>query len=242
MEKEYKIKQGETLSLIAKKLGIKLSDIIAANPGINPDKISIGQVIQLPQSTPRKVNFEEYMADKTYGGNRKRPMNISAMEQFQDSLIARGFAEPQRLAILGTAAQEMNERGAATVGVGGNGYLGLSSSRMPVELLDDSEEGRGKQINHVLEDLTHVYTGTHPQAGNWSDGGEGGPVLLTGKDAYNKFWNATSPKNAAIILNKGYIRPRDGVSAWNNRASVAEGMARHLYAKGGQLNYYKFFK
>lgn len=164
------------------------------------------------------------MADKISGGNRNRPMNIPAMEQFQDSLIARGFDEPQRLALLGTSAQEMDSRGAATIGVGGNGYLGLSSSRMPIELLDDTPEGRGKQIHYVLEDLTHVYTGTHPQAGNWSDGKSGGPVLISGQDAYNKFWAAKTPKEATIILNKGYIRPRDRQDAWNNRASVAIGM------------------
>lgn len=51
---------------------------------------------------------------------------------------------------------------------------------MPIELLDDSPEGRGEQIHYILEDLTHVYTGTHPQAGNWSDGKSGGPVLMSG--------------------------------------------------------------
>lgn len=242
MEKEYIVSQGETLGQIARKLGIPMQEIVLANPGLNPDRINVGQVLQLPQQSPKKVNFSAYMADKEIGGNRNRPLNISAIEQFQDSLIARNFDEPQRLALLGTAAQEMDSRGAATIGVGGNGYLGLSSARMPVELLDDSPEGRGKQIHYILEDLTHVYTGTHSQAGNWSDGKSGGPVLKSGQDAYNKFWSAKTPEEATVILNKGYIRPRDRQSAWNNRASVAVGMQKYLYKSGGKLNYYKFFK
>lgn len=157
-------------------------------------------------------------------------------------MIARNFDEPQRLAILGTSAQEMDERGAASVGIGGNGYLGLSELRMPIELLDDTPEGRGKQIHHILEDITHVYTGTHPQAGNWSDGGKGGPILMSGKEAYDKFWNATDPTEATIILNKSYIRPAGRIDAWKNRASVAEGMKLHLKKSGGILNYFNYIQ
>ncbi len=46
--KTYTIQKGDTLWAIAKKLGISLQDLIKANPGINPDILYPGQVINLP--------------------------------------------------------------------------------------------------------------------------------------------------------------------------------------------------
>lgn len=47
----YKIKKGETLSQIAKKKGITLQSILAANPNIkNANKIRVGQTIQMPDT------------------------------------------------------------------------------------------------------------------------------------------------------------------------------------------------
>lgn len=245
----YTVQAGDVLSKIAQKHGTTVEDIVALNKGLNPDKIAVGQVLKMPsattsttapnksnQSLVRKVDFNAYMADKVNGGNRNRPMNIPAMEQLQDSLIARSYNEPQRLAILATAAQEMGSAGAASKGVGGNGYLGLSKERMPISYLSDTPEGRGKQIHYVLTDLNNVYTGTHPQAGNWNDGGSGGPKIISGKDGFNQFWNAGTPKEATQILNKSYIRPAGGLDSWNNRASVAEGMQKHMKANGGYLD------
>ncbi len=48
MTKSYKIEAGDTLSTIAAKHGISLEAIRAANPGINPTKLQIGQIINLP--------------------------------------------------------------------------------------------------------------------------------------------------------------------------------------------------
>jgi len=46
--KTYTIKAGDTLWSIAKGLGLSLSDLIKANPTINPNIIYPGQVINLP--------------------------------------------------------------------------------------------------------------------------------------------------------------------------------------------------
>ena len=104
-----------------------------------------GQVVSdnKTQTKPelKRVDIQEWFNTE---GNRGRAVNIPAMEQLQDSLIARGWGMPQRLAIMATAAQEMDKNGAASRGVGGNGYLGYSESRMPVDLLDDTPQGRAK--------------------------------------------------------------------------------------------------
>lgn len=48
----YKIKAGDTLSKIAKRNGISLAQLLKANPQItNPDKIQVGQVVNLPDTS-----------------------------------------------------------------------------------------------------------------------------------------------------------------------------------------------
>ncbi len=46
---EYVIQPGDTLGNIARAFGLTLEAIIAANPGIDPNWLAVGQVIQLPQ-------------------------------------------------------------------------------------------------------------------------------------------------------------------------------------------------
>ena len=44
----YTVKSGDTISGIAARYGLRWQDVIAVNPGIMPNRIQIGQVIQLP--------------------------------------------------------------------------------------------------------------------------------------------------------------------------------------------------
>lgn len=44
----YTIKNGDTLSVISKRNNVKMSAILAANPGLNPNKIYAGKKINLP--------------------------------------------------------------------------------------------------------------------------------------------------------------------------------------------------
>jgi hypothetical protein len=63
----------------------------------------------------------------------------------------------------------MDKRGAATVGKGGNGYLGLDKKRMSTSLLDDSPQGRGEQIYYILNDLENMHKD------NWTSGNDEEP-------------------------------------------------------------------
>ena len=50
----YIIKSGDTLSKVAKRFGVTLEELLAANPDIkNPDKIAIGQQIVIPMPARR---------------------------------------------------------------------------------------------------------------------------------------------------------------------------------------------
>jgi LysM repeat protein len=42
------VQSGETPSSIARKYGIKLETLMAANPGLNPTRLRIGQTLNIP--------------------------------------------------------------------------------------------------------------------------------------------------------------------------------------------------
>jgi LysM repeat protein len=44
----YTISKGDTISGVALRYGLRWQDVVAVNPGISPNKVRIGQVIQLP--------------------------------------------------------------------------------------------------------------------------------------------------------------------------------------------------
>lgn len=48
----YTIKAGDTFFAIARTFGISLDALIAANPGVDPDRLFIGQVICVPSAAP----------------------------------------------------------------------------------------------------------------------------------------------------------------------------------------------
>lgn len=116
------------------------------------------------------------------------------------------------MAILGTSMQEGSP---GSKGVGGNGYLGLSSKRMPITYLGNTPEKRAEQITYILNDLETIHSD------NWLNGGSGGIRINSGKDGYNMFWNTNDVDSATQILNKSYVRPRDRKAAWDNRSKVA---------------------
>ena len=48
--RSHKVQAGETPSAIAKKYGIKLDALMAANPRLNPNRMQVGQVLNIPAS------------------------------------------------------------------------------------------------------------------------------------------------------------------------------------------------
>jgi LysM repeat protein len=45
----HTIAAGETMAAIARKSGVSLTSLQAANPGVTPKKLHVGQVLNLPQ-------------------------------------------------------------------------------------------------------------------------------------------------------------------------------------------------
>jgi murein DD-endopeptidase MepM/ murein hydrolase activator NlpD len=44
----YKIRPGDTLAAIAARNGLRLGDVVAANPGLDPDRVRVGQQVRIP--------------------------------------------------------------------------------------------------------------------------------------------------------------------------------------------------
>ncbi|HYM14623.1 MAG TPA: LysM peptidoglycan-binding domain-containing protein [Dehalococcoidia bacterium] len=50
-QSSYTIKSGDTLAGIAAKFGVSLADLRAANPGIDPARLTVGAAVKLPPQT-----------------------------------------------------------------------------------------------------------------------------------------------------------------------------------------------
>jgi len=46
---EHRISRGETLSVVASAYGVRLTDLQAANPGLNPRRLQVGQAVVIPR-------------------------------------------------------------------------------------------------------------------------------------------------------------------------------------------------
>jgi LysM repeat protein len=51
----YAVRRGDTLTSIAKFFGISTAAVLAANPGINADRLTEGQVLQIPPTPPPQL-------------------------------------------------------------------------------------------------------------------------------------------------------------------------------------------
>ncbi|MFZ5649659.1 MAG: LysM peptidoglycan-binding domain-containing M23 family metallopeptidase [Bacillota bacterium] len=57
----YQVKDGDTLWGIASRLGVPVDKLIAANPGFNPDRLGLGDVLSLERAEPL-INVETILA------------------------------------------------------------------------------------------------------------------------------------------------------------------------------------
>ena len=62
---EYEVVRGDTMSGIAKKHGVKLGDIVKANPDVNPNRIQIGMKLQVPAEPTQSAESTSTTATTT---------------------------------------------------------------------------------------------------------------------------------------------------------------------------------
>jgi LysM repeat protein len=103
----YVVRRGETMRIIANRIGVPLWDLVAANPQIrNPNMIYAGQVICLPSYTGQSTyqHAGQYWGQAGYHGDKhdghkgyhKKPTNLYTIER-RETLkdIARKFDTTQ---------------------------------------------------------------------------------------------------------------------------------------------------
>jgi LysM repeat protein len=73
----YTIVRGDTISGVAASYGLRWQDVVAVNPGISPNKIRVGQVIQLPGQVDlsKKVAVKKVTAPKSTAPKTSAPKN-----------------------------------------------------------------------------------------------------------------------------------------------------------------------
>lgn len=164
----------------------------------------------------KRVDFD------TYEPLYDRGFIPANMNQLQDSLINRGYNDPQRLAILASVLHETGGDPTAKNGIY-KGMIQWGPDRYP------SSDDVGVQIHELIETSNNVKTP------NWSDGGGGVPYTKTAKSGFDSFWNSDNAYDATLYYNKGYVRPKEE-RARINRAKEAEHMSKHLKSLGGSLH------
>ena len=74
----HTVKRGEYLSSISKKYNVKMSAIVAANPGLNPDRVRIGQKLNIPGTSAPKSDVMLAAAPAPAAGVAPEAANTSA--------------------------------------------------------------------------------------------------------------------------------------------------------------------
>lgn len=95
----YTIQPGDTLNTIANRLEVSLSRIIAANPGINPNYLSVGQVICIPACPPNHLSKIIQPGDTLYKIAQTYNVSIASILESNPSVDPRYLRVGQRICI-----------------------------------------------------------------------------------------------------------------------------------------------
>ncbi|HIT69067.1 MAG TPA: LysM peptidoglycan-binding domain-containing protein [Candidatus Aphodomonas merdavium] len=100
----YTIRRGDSFYLIAQRFDIPLADLLAANPGVDPARLLVGQVICVPvraeEACPSGYSVHTVMRGQTFV-DLQVLYNISfaALEQANPNVDIRNLQEGQQLCI-----------------------------------------------------------------------------------------------------------------------------------------------
>ncbi len=133
----YKVKAGDNLSKVAKRNGISLAQLLKANPQItNPDKIKVGQLINLPDtSTETTKPLPSNVVPAVQTPKTTTPTTDTPASAVAAAAGALGEALAEALGAL-SAKYETGGRGPGTVstGAGDRGGVSYGSYQMASKL------------------------------------------------------------------------------------------------------------
>lgn len=95
----YIVQPGDTINNIASRLGVGASRILAANPGVNPYNLSIGQTLCIPACPPDHTAYIIKSGDTLYKISQLYNVSISAILTANPSVDPNYLRVGQRICI-----------------------------------------------------------------------------------------------------------------------------------------------
>ena len=94
----YTIRPGDTLFSLARTLGFSVQAILAANPGINPNALQVGQILGLPTggtvSCPNRTIYQVQPGDTLYGIARRFDITLDSILRANPGLSTNSIIFP----------------------------------------------------------------------------------------------------------------------------------------------------
>ena len=136
----YTIRRGDSFYLIAQQFDIPLADLLAANPGVDPARLLVGQVICVParvQTCPTGYSVHTVMRGQTFVDLQVLyNISYSALEQANQDVDIRNLQEGQQLCIAPVGTRGNCSTGKAAYVMGQGDTLAVLASRYGTSIGD----------------------------------------------------------------------------------------------------------
>ncbi len=237
----YTVRSRDTLSSIAKAHGVSLRELVQANPQLaNPDRISVGQALNLPQGT--KAGTDRAVIVSTPAAAPAAPASASATS-----------AAPSAAAVSGAPLYRQGDAAWADRTLGHQKQIGSSGCALTATAMAISKIS-GRDINPAqLDQYLDTHHGYDGDAMKW-DVAAGAAGLHASKaswslDKVNQQIDAGRPVVVGVDYKPGSNGGKNGTDHWiavtgrgleNGRTvyyanDPANGKQIKLYADGDQL-------
>jgi LysM repeat protein len=197
LQDAYELKPGDTLSAVANRFGISLSDLLKANQQIsNPNLIVVGQKINIPSSQPEPANTAAEGHNQVYDGIHPAPQTISTNRaNYVEAPLTNG--PDQRTA--GTYSQVIDQ-----FAVGNNPRYKPGNGNTYCNIFVwDVSRAMGAEVAHWIDNQGNIAQpfahGAHEININ------GGVDWMKNHGVPQHGWQSATPEAAQLAANQGNI-------------------------------------
>lgn len=126
---EYTVQSGDTLGSIASRFGLTIEDLVRANELDNPDRLEVGQVLNIPGSEGREVPTEARPTEPEQPGETPpspsptQPAEAGEARVSIDSVVGAGDLETERVLLRRIGPGELSLAGWRLVEAGGEEFV-----------------------------------------------------------------------------------------------------------------------
>ena len=126
---EYTVQSGDTLGSIASRFGLTIEDLVLANELDNPDRLEVGQVLNIPGGESQEVPTEALPTEPEQPGDTPplpsptQPAEVGEARVSIDSVVGAGDLETERVLLRRTGPGELSLAGWRLVEAGGEEFV-----------------------------------------------------------------------------------------------------------------------